>query len=103
MKERPILICYGGSEDARRAVAAAADLLARRETIVFEVPPPLTAEEVRRIVGAAHTDVLALLQNNHQRLDSLARALLAHETLDEEEAYAAAGIRSIGQEAAAAA
>jgi nucleotide-binding universal stress UspA family protein len=45
MKERPILICYDGSEDARRAVAAAGDLLAHRETVVLDVTPPLTAEE----------------------------------------------------------
>jgi cell division protease FtsH len=63
----------------------------------------LIDDEVRRIVDAAHTDVLALLQSNRHRLDSLARALLEHETLDEEEAYAAAGISRIGEEAAAAA
>jgi cell division protease FtsH len=36
--------------------------------------------------------VLALLKENRQRLDSLANALLEHETLDEDDAYAAAGI-----------
>jgi len=45
VKERPILICYDGSEDARRAVAAAADLLAHRETVILDVTPPLTVEE----------------------------------------------------------
>jgi cell division protease FtsH len=49
-------------------------------------------EEVRRIVDEGHHQVLALLEQNRSRLDSLANALLEHETLDEEDAYAAAGV-----------
>ena len=49
-------------------------------------------EEVRRIVEESHDEVVALLQQNRTKLDSLASALLEHETLDEEEAYAAAGV-----------
>jgi cell division protease FtsH len=49
-------------------------------------------EEVRRIVDESHKQVLALLQQNRSKLDSLASALLEHETLDEEDAYAAAGV-----------
>jgi cell division protease FtsH len=49
-------------------------------------------EEVRRIVEQAHKDVLALLADNRAKLDSLAAALMEHETLDEDDAYAAAGI-----------
>ncbi len=49
-------------------------------------------EEVRRIVDESHQQVVALLQQNRSRLDSLATALLEHETLDEEDAYAAAGV-----------
>jgi cell division protease FtsH len=52
----------------------------------------LVDEEVRRIVSDAHEEVLALLEENRARLDSLAKALLEHETLDEEDAYAAAGV-----------
>jgi len=52
----------------------------------------LVDEEVRRIVADAHEEVIALLQDNRQKLDSLANALLEHETLDEEDAYAAAGV-----------
>ena len=33
-----------------------------------------------------------LLAENRERLDSLASALLEHETLDEDDAYAAAGV-----------
>jgi cell division protease FtsH len=48
--------------------------------------------EVRRIVGDAHVEVVALLKENRHRLDSLTAALLEKETLDEDEAYAAAGV-----------
>jgi cell division protease FtsH len=48
--------------------------------------------EVRRIVDESHQEVVALLQQNRTKLDSLASALLEHETLDEEDAYAAAGV-----------
>jgi cell division protease FtsH len=49
-------------------------------------------EEVRRIVDDSHRDVLALLAENRSKLDSLAAALMEHETLDEDDAYAAAGV-----------
>jgi cell division protease FtsH len=63
-------------------------------------------EEVRRIVDESHQRVVALLQENRSKLDSLAAALLEHETLDEEAAYAAAGVPrsttpSVGSDAAA--
>jgi cell division protease FtsH len=47
---------------------------------------------VRRIVDEAHQQVMSLLRENRGKLDSLASALLEHETLDEEDAYAAAGV-----------
>ncbi len=52
----------------------------------------LLDNEVRRIVTEAHDEVLELLRENRERLDSLAAALLEHETLDEDDAYAAAGV-----------
>jgi cell division protease FtsH len=52
----------------------------------------LVDEEVRRIVTEAHDEVVTLLTDNRARLDSLAQALLEHETLDEDEVYAAAGV-----------
>ena len=52
----------------------------------------LIDDEVRRIVDAAHEEVVALLKDNRDKLDSLAAALLEHETLDEDEAYAAAHV-----------
>jgi cell division protease FtsH len=52
----------------------------------------LLDDEVRRIVAEAHDDVVTLLTENRSRLDALATALLEHETLDEDEVYAAAGV-----------
>jgi cell division protease FtsH len=52
----------------------------------------LVDDEMRRIVAEAHDEVVTLLTENRARLDALASALLEHETLDEEDAYAAAGV-----------
>jgi cell division protease FtsH len=52
----------------------------------------LIDSEVRRIVEQAHGEVTVLLTENRDKLDSLASALLEHETLDEDDAYAAAGV-----------
>jgi len=49
-------------------------------------------DEVRRIVGEAYEQVVTLLTENRAKLESLAQALLEHETLDEDDAYAAAGV-----------
>jgi cell division protease FtsH len=48
--------------------------------------------EVRRLADEAHAAALALLTRERPRLDALAHALLEAETLDEEAAYAAAGV-----------
>jgi cell division protease FtsH len=52
----------------------------------------LLDDEVRRIVAGEYRHVVSLLTDNRARLDSLASALLEHETLDEDDAYAAAGV-----------
>jgi cell division protease FtsH len=57
-------------------------------------------EEVRKIVEQAHEEVVALLKENRGKLDSLAQALLEHETLDEDDAYRAAGVERSGDGAA---
>jgi cell division protease FtsH len=59
---------------------------------VSEDTQKLVDAEVRRIVEEAHEEVVALLRENRPKLDSLAEALLEHETLDEDDAYAAAGV-----------
>src|SRR5579864_8158113 len=63
---------------------------------VSEETQRLIDEEVRRLVADAHEEVVALLAENRSKLDSLAKALLEHETLDQTDAYAAAGIEPRG-------
>src|SRR4051794_32858308 len=58
----------------------------------------LIDDEVRRMVSAAHEEVVELLRENREKLDSLAEALLEHETLDQEDAYAAAGVTPSARE-----
>jgi cell division protease FtsH len=52
----------------------------------------LVDREVRRIVEESHAEVTDLLRAHRGQLDSLVSALLEHETLDEADAYAAAGL-----------
>jgi cell division protease FtsH len=62
---------------------------------VAEVSPhthQLVDDEVHRIVEGSYGEVLSVLRQNRPRLDSVAAALLEHETLDEAEAYAASGV-----------
>jgi cell division protease FtsH len=62
---------------------------------VSEVSPEtqqLIDEEVRALVASSYDEVLELLREHRDKLDSLAEALLHHETLDQPDAYAAAGI-----------
>jgi cell division protease FtsH len=49
-------------------------------------------DEVRRLIDECYAEARRLLRENRDRLDSIAAQLLAHETLDEADAYAAAGI-----------
>jgi cell division protease FtsH len=51
-------------------------------------------QEVRRLVDDAHHEVTQLLSNHREQLESLTQALLASETLDAVDAYAAAGAPS---------
>ena len=59
-------------------------------------PSPATRElvdsEARRIVDECYERAVRLLGDNRDRLDRLAQALLEHETLDADAAYAAAGV-----------
>jgi cell division protease FtsH len=49
-------------------------------------------DEMRRIVREAHDEAVQLLTDNRERLESLADALFKSETLEAQEAYAAAGL-----------
>jgi cell division protease FtsH len=52
----------------------------------------LIDEEVRRIVETAHEEATVTLSAHRANLDSLVAGLLEHETLDQDEAYDAAGL-----------
>ncbi len=52
----------------------------------------LVDREVRRIVDECHDEAVATLIAHRKQLDRLAQVLVARETLDEDEAYAAAGV-----------
>jgi cell division protease FtsH len=66
---------------------------------VSERTHELVDDETRAIVEEAHEEVLQLLAEHRAQLDALAQALLAKETLDEAEAYAAAGVASVPEPA----
>jgi len=52
----------------------------------------LLDEETRRIIGECHEKAAELLRQHMDQLEAIVAALLEHETLDEEQVYAAAGI-----------
>jgi cell division protease FtsH len=56
-----------------------------------EATQRLVDDEVRKLVDSAHREVTQLLTEHRDQLESLARALLADETLDALDAYTAAG------------
>ena len=64
---------------------------------VSQATQELVDAEVRRIVDEEHEATLRLVSDNRERLDALAEALLERETLDELDAYAAAGIDRTAQ------
>ena len=78
-----------------------------QEQFVFDGsgPAPATREivdaEVRRIIEECYTDALETLRTHRPNLDRLAERLLDAETLDEEEAYEAAGLTKSAHERAA--
>jgi cell division protease FtsH len=49
-------------------------------------------EEVRRITEECYVEARRLLREHRAKLDAIVTELLAHESLDEAEVYAAAGI-----------
>lgn len=59
---------------------------------VAPVTQQLVDDEVRHLISQAHEQVTELMSTNRDRLDALADALLTRETLEQDEAYAAAGI-----------
>jgi cell division protease FtsH len=68
---------------------------------VSEATQELIDAEVRRIVDEEHDATTKVVEDNRERLDHLAEALLERETLDEVDAYAVAGIDRRGAPAPA--
>jgi cell division protease FtsH len=60
--------------------------------VVSEHTRQAVDDEVRRLADECHAQALETLRTHRQQLDSLAQTLLERETLDEVDAYAAAGI-----------
>jgi cell division protease FtsH len=72
------------TEQAQFPLTGAAD--------ISPVTRQLVDEEVRHLIDHAHQQVTELLCDNRDKLEALAQALLDRETLEQDEAYAAAGI-----------
>jgi nucleotide-binding universal stress UspA family protein len=51
MDDGPMLICYDGSPDARRAIGSAVGLLSERQAVVLDIGPPLTVAESYASLG----------------------------------------------------
>ena len=78
MNDAPILICYDGSDDARRAIDAAADLLGPRRAVVIDVGAPLTPAEsvatLAPVVPGAAFEELNLSEAQERANDGAERA-----------------------------
>ncbi|MFE2164761.1 ATP-dependent zinc metalloprotease FtsH [Streptomyces sp. NPDC059447] len=83
---------WGMSERIGRLTAIPSD--AQSPYGLTAAPATLDAvdHEMRRIVDECYVEACRLLREHRPKLDALAEALLANETLDEAAAYAAAGI-----------
>ena len=88
--------------DERRDRAARRAPAGRRRARSSRAPPSVSARDAassstRRCAGSSRRRTrrsLALLRENRDKLDALAEALLEHETLDEDDAYRAAGLEA---------
>jgi cell division protease FtsH len=72
------------TEEAHLPLPGASDISPQTQQLVDE--------EVRHLIEQAHDEVTRLMTTHRDQLESLASALLEHETLEQDEAYAAAGI-----------
>jgi cell division protease FtsH len=90
---------WGMSERIGPVSALPADGEPRTAGVSDEMLDTVDAE-VRRISTECYDEARRLLRDNRDRLDAIVVLLLEHETLDEAEVYAAAGIPRAGAEAA---
>jgi nucleotide-binding universal stress UspA family protein len=70
----PVLICYDGSDGARRAVDSAAELLGGRATVVLSVAAPVTAGQA--------LDSLTTIEEAPEEANQKAAVLRAEEGAD---------------------
>jgi len=68
------------------------DSIDPRTNGIAEETLALLDDETRRIIGECHEKAAALLREHRSQLEAIVAALLEHETLDEEQVYATAGI-----------
>ncbi|MCT4354161.1 ATP-dependent zinc metalloprotease FtsH [Streptomyces sp. Je 1-79] len=89
---------WGMSERVGRLTAIPGD--AQQAYGLSAAPATLdtVAEEMRRIVDECYESAVRQLRENRDKLDALATALLADETLEEDAAYRAAGITRLAKE-----
>src|SRR6266542_2026927 len=71
MHEATILICYDGSDGARRAIEVAASLLTPRRAVVVDIGSPLKPEE--SIAALSPVTVVGALEEGHTA-EALVRA-----------------------------
>lgn len=109
------VITTGAESDLRQATAIARQMVGKwgmspkvgPVTVVFDDMDPrqlgisdstlsVVDAEVRAIISECHDKAVQLLSDNRERLEAIAEALLANETLDEAEVYRVAGIRRPG-------
>ncbi len=61
MEAAPVLICYDGSPDARRAITVAAELLGTRRAVVLDVGPLQAVADAYAATGSGAADVERLV------------------------------------------
>ena len=74
------------TEDAHLPIPGASDISPQTQQLVDE--------EVRHLIDQAHEEVTQLMSTHRDQLEALAGALLEHETLEQDEAYSAAGLEA---------
>ncbi|UQX05168.1 ATP-dependent zinc metalloprotease FtsH [Streptomyces sp. RerS4] len=83
---------WGMSERVGRLTAIPSDASAAYGLSAAPATLDAVDHEMRRIVDECYVEACRLLREHRPKLDALAEALLANETLDEQAAYEAAGI-----------
>ncbi|MEU7036793.1 ATP-dependent zinc metalloprotease FtsH [Streptomyces sp. NPDC046237] len=83
---------WGMSERVGRLTAIPGDAQQAYGLSAAPATLDMVAEEMRRIVDECYESAVRRLRENRDKLDALATALLANETLEEDAAYRAAGI-----------